>query len=268
MGKNTTLMAAATLLVAGTASADPFFVEPDVEVLASFFAENPGDNFGFVSERIGDLNGDGSPEYMIGAPTFPAGVLIGKIYVYSGVDGTVISTFTGTAGDGLGFSVAGVGDVDDDGVPDYATGGPFGANGRVVVFSGADHSIVYDLASTPGSGFGYDINTAGDVNDDGYADIVVGSLTGGVTFTTPGAVTVISGATGEALWEAEGFGDANNFGAGVSGLMGDVTGDGVPEQVVGAPLAGANGTGPRLYPVGPRRQPAIGYSSPWRQRVT
>lgn len=224
-------------------SGQQFFIEPDVEVLATYFAENQGDNFGFVGETIGDINNDGSPEYLIGAPTFPAGNFNGRIYVYSGADGTLITTFTGNSGDALGISVGGIGDANDDGVPDYATGGPFAANGRVVVFSGADHSIIHDLSSTPGSRFGDDINAAGDVNHDGHADFIVGARTGGVVLNTPGTAAMISGANGEVLWEAEGFGDNNNFGAGVSGLLGDVTGDDVPDQVVGAFSAGAGGTG-------------------------
>lgn len=248
IGAVTAATLASAMMFTGVAvkAGEQFFVEPDIEVLATYFAENPGDNFGFVAEVIGDLNGDDSLEYMIGAPTFPAdNSTTGKIYVYSGADGGLITTFTGNPGDVFGFSVAGVGDTNDDGVSDYAAAGFLanGARGRLVVFSGADHSIIHDLSSVPGSQFGCDINAAGDVNVDGSADIIVGSCTGGTTFTAPGAATLISGATGETLWEAEGYGDNNGFGSGVSGLMGDVTGDAVPDQAVGAFTAGANATG-------------------------
>lgn len=235
---------ALTLLGPASAQQDgPFFVEPDVEVIASYFAENAGDSFGFVGEAIGDIDGDGAPEYLIGAPGFPEAALTGRIYVYDGANGTVVTTFDGNDGDAFGLSVAGIGDADGDGVPDYAAGGPFAANGRVVVFSGADHSVLHDLSGGAGSQFGYDLNAAGDVDGDGHADFIVGSRTGAIKLTAPGVATLYSGASGKVLWEAEGFGDNNNFGAGISGLLADVTGDGVPDQVVGAFSAGAGGTG-------------------------
>ena len=150
-----------------------------------------------------------------------------------------------SGGEGLGFSVAGIGDVDDDGVPDYATGAPFAGGaqsfGRLVVISGATHQILHDLNGEAGSLFGYDINAAGDLNHDGRGDIVVGAITGGPA--QEGTVSIISGTTGSVIWSATGVDAGGWFGAGVSGMQGDLNGDGVPDQVIGAPFAGPAGTG-------------------------
>ena len=54
------------------------FIEPGVEVLEAYSAENFGDSFGFVAEKIGDIDGDGAPDYIIGAPGFPAGASHGN----------------------------------------------------------------------------------------------------------------------------------------------------------------------------------------------
>jgi len=142
--------------------------------------------------------------------------------------------------------VAGVGDVNKDGVPDYAVGGP-GTNGgprpqigRALVLSGADHSILYDLHGKAHLDFfGYDINAAGDANGDSYPDLIVGApfTIGSALFT--GRVYLISGRDGSTLWTQDGKQEQAQLGAGVSGV-GDFDGDGLPEQAVGA-----NGAGPQ-----------------------
>jgi hypothetical protein len=215
------------------------FLEPDVTILYSVNAETPGDFFGFMASAIGDLNGDGASEFIIGAFRNPAGgPFAGRAYVYSGRDGALLHTVTGNANNRLGFSVAGVGDVNHDGVPDYAVGGPGRLvgppqNGRVLVLSGADHSVLYDLGATPLSFFGYDINAAGDVNGDSYADLIVGAPLVSQTAQSAGRVFAISGRDGSTLWFRDGDAEFASLGTGVSGV-GDLDGDGLAEQAVGA----------------------------------
>src|SRR5262249_21292250 len=156
----------------------------------------------------------------------------------------------GTPNNRLGFSVAGVGDVNGDGVPDYAVGGPGRVvgppqNGRVVVLSGRDHSVLYDLGGTPQSFFGYDINAAGDVNADGYADLIVGAPRVSQTANLAGRVYVVSGRDGSTLWFQDGQGEFASLGTGVSGV-GDLDGDGCAEQAAGAAGDGHNNAG-RAY---------------------
>ena len=242
------------LLVFGAAlaSAAPAlaqFLEPEVRVLASLAPDAPG-GYGFMAAAIGDLNGDGASEFIIGAPRDPAGgAFAGRAYVYSGRDGALLNVVTGTPNNRLGFSVAGVGDINKDGVPDYAAGapgrfaGPGPQNGRVVVVSGRDHSVIYDLSGTSDrSFFGYDIDAAGDVNGDSWVDLIVGAPLASHTADFAGRAFAISGRDGSTLWTRDGQGLESQLGAGVGGV-GDLDGDGMAEQVVGAIGDGSARTG-------------------------
>src|SRR5262249_49477597 len=159
------------------------FLEPDVSVLYSLHAEAAGNQFGYVGAAIGDLNGDGASEILIGAPRNAAGGnQAGRAYVFSGRDGTLLNTVTGGPFERMGSGVTGVGDVNGDGVPDYAVSGtgtpgaPPPQIGHLLVLSGRDHSVIYDIRRGGHlSFFGYDINAAGDVNGDGTPDIIVGA---------------------------------------------------------------------------------------------
>src|SRR5262245_45521865 len=202
------------------------FIEPGVEVLASFSAENLGDGFGFVAETIGDIDGDGAPDYIIGAPGFPAGASNGKAYVYSGADGSLLHVIEGRRGGSLGFSVAGIGDVNGDAVPDYAVGEPGAPNGGVWIVSGANHQVIRTVTSIAGALFGYDINSAGDVDNDGSGDVIVGAPAAGAG--GEGSVSIVSGKTGAILWTKPGQSIGDSLGSGVSG-MGDTNGDQVPD---------------------------------------
>lgn len=214
------------------------FLEPGVQVLQSYAAENPGDGFGWVAEAIGDLDGDGASEYIIGAiRNADGGPFAGKAYIYDGASGALIHTVAGRAGERLGFSVAGGADLDGDGTPDYVIGAPgfFGNASRVLVLSGADHSVLYELTDGVGTLFGFDVNVAGDVDGDGLADILIGAITAGTDFQ--GRADVVSGADGSLVWSTFGPVASAFLGTGTGGLD-DLNGDGVPEQGVGAAGAG------------------------------
>ena len=235
----------ASFLLALVSPAMAQFAEPDVAVLATMTAENAGDQFGWVAEMVGDIDRDHVPDYVIGAPSFgPNGSLQGRAYVYSGATHAIVYTHTGNAGDRLGFGITGARDVNRDGVSDYAISGPgtFGSThpGRLLIISGRDHSILHDVAGQPGSFFGYDINVAGDVNGDRHGDVLVGSLLGGPQAS--GRVDVISGADGSVIWGRDGSAAGVRMGSGVS-AVGDLDGDGIPEQAVGAFADGSAGTG-------------------------
>ncbi|HKQ98642.1 MAG TPA: integrin alpha [Candidatus Polarisedimenticolia bacterium] len=214
------------------------FVEPNVQVLYTLQAEAPGDFFGYMASAIGDLNGDGVSEFIIGAwRNAAAGPLAGRAYVYSGRDGTLLNVVTGNANNRVGFSVAGVGDVNRDGIPDYAVGGPgrfaVPQNGRAIVLSGSDHSTIYDLAGTSQSLFGWDVNGAGDVNGDGWPDLAVGAPLVSQNATFGGRVYAISGRDGSTIWTRDGESEFASVGTAVGGV-GDRDGDGLADVVVGA----------------------------------
>lgn len=82
--------------------------------------EHPGDGFGIGSAEAGDVDGDGHDDLVVGAWQYSATApSAGRVYVYSGRDGTLLRTITGRVpGETLGFDATGVGDVDGDGLRD------------------------------------------------------------------------------------------------------------------------------------------------------
>ncbi len=222
------------------------FVETEVIRLQTFNGENIGDGYGWVGAQISDLNSDGASEVIITAPFFATteATSTGKIYIYSGYDGLLLKATTGTPGNLFGWSAASAGDVNYDGVSDYVIGGP-GENNRAVVFSGKDHSVLYEFKSEGSDYLGSGVAGAGDVNGDGYGDVIVGAMRTSAAFTQSGRIYLFSGKDGSILWQRDGVGPQDRLGSAV-GLVGDVTGDGVPEQTAGALGAGGDGRG-RAY---------------------
>ncbi len=208
------------------------------EVLYNFYGDNALDYFGGSVSSAGDVNNDGYDDVVVGTNKgyqYPSG---DYVKVYSGRDGIELYSFNGSGGNSytFGYSVSDAGDVNNDGYDDIIIGEPLadttGMNsGQAKVFSGKDGSILY---SFDGDGWDYhlgiDVSDAGDVNNDGYADVVVGS---NGAYLDGGSAKVFSGANGAILYEFLG-GTAKTFGVSVSGA-GDMNGDGHTDVIVGAP---------------------------------
>jgi FG-GAP repeat protein len=203
---------------------------------------NPNDwswNFGRGLDFCGDLNGDGCDEFIVGDPDSSlGGSRFGAAFVFSGVDGSLLFQFAGTQTySEYGISVAGPGDMNGDGVPDLAVGAPrfFGVgvnSGQVQVFSGADGVMLFQMDGANASGaLGIEIESVGDVNADGRADLVIfGEL------DPPAGVVlcrVFSGLDGSVLTSQGGSG-LDNWGDEIAG-GGDLNGDGFPDFAVSAP---------------------------------
>lgn len=140
---------------------------------------------------------------------------------------------TGAAG--FGAAVAGLDDADDDGIPDVVVTSP--GSHHVYVASGASGSIVHDIAapSATGGTFGAAIAAVGDVDLDGGADFAVSAPSRPAILqgSAGGRVFLFSGRSGAMLRElVPSTTGAPDFGRSVSG-PGDVSGDGVPDVVVG-----------------------------------
>jgi hypothetical protein len=206
--------------------------------------EEAGSNFGAAATSAGDVNGDGYSDVLVGAGGYMTGT--GRVYLYHGSAGGLIDTpalvFTGeNEGDALARS-APAGDVNGDGYADViisASNYPSaGGDGRVYLYLGSAGGLSATPALTlTGSGaerFGIDLDTAGDVNGDGYADVVVGAsrYSGGL-----GAIYVYHGGadglSATPAFTATGEGGDARFGVAV-GTAGDVNGDGYSDVVVGA----------------------------------
>ncbi|MCA9770995.1 MAG: FG-GAP repeat protein, partial [Myxococcales bacterium] len=110
--------------------------------LFTFHGDAAGDLFGRAVSGAGDVNGDGTPDLVVGAPfSSNAGVQNGLARVFSGVDGSVLGTMVGdSAGDQFGISVSGAGDTNLDRRSDvivgaWLDGDKGGASGSARVFS-------------------------------------------------------------------------------------------------------------------------------------
>lgn len=213
-----------------------------------------GAAFGTSVAGIGDVNGDGIGDLILGAPG------LDKVLIISGKDRSVIRTVGDP--DGLskyqfGFSVIVVGDWDGDGVDDFAVSAPGvpGAVplpcvlppckpnpqwGRVFVISGATGALIKRFEPPEETlQFGYAMASLGDINGDGKPDLAVGAP---VLTNSVGRVYALSGADGSQIWKATESGAGlsqtqpiASFGATMAALR-DITGDGKSDLVVGAPF--------------------------------
>lgn len=215
-------------------------------LIYSFSGDSPGDQFGLSVSGLGDIDGDGYDDVIVGVPySDTAGTDRGEAFVFSGRTGLRLYTFWDGLGDRFGWSVSSGGDVNKDGVPDIVVGEPYGDStgtdvGIVYVYSGATgYQLYHFLGEAAGDNFGLSVASAGDVNGDGYADLLIGAP----NHTNGGSVYIYSGKTGALLGAIYNPGPPVNdlFGYSVSGV-GDVNGDGKGDFIVGAPQNDAGGS--------------------------
>lgn len=266
---------------------------PDGRVIHTFQAPEGAGRFGSKVAGVGDVDGDGHGDLLVGAPgTGSDPNDPGKAYLYSGRDGSRLLELTGDkAGDGFGTSVAGgrqgdrfwlvvgapnagaeqkgqvkvytaldgkpaftidaeasawrlggmflsmVGDVDGDRVLDvYASDWLDTAKGawtgRIYVHSGKTGERLLTLTGEDaGDGFGIGPARAGDLDDDGADDLVIGAWQHGSAAFSGGKVYVYSGRTGGLLGAITCRVPGDTFGFDADGL-GDVDGDGVGDLLV------------------------------------
>lgn len=238
----------------------------------SMIAELPGaaqnDRFGVALAPVGDWNGDGAPDFAVGADQMPqAGT--GMAVVYSGADRSELRRFTGEQRlDYFGAALAPAGDVNGDGRPDLLVGAPGHASqgrdtGAAYLWSGADGArLQIWYGSAAGDRFGTALAPAGDLDGDGFGDLWIGAPgADGAAGAGCGRVGLYSGRDGAVLFQYEGEAAGDRLGASLANA-GDLDGDGRADLLAGAPgadtggedsgavhvLAGANGRRLALYP--------------------
>jgi len=164
---------------------------PRVEAALLTLTGNPSDTgFGVSVSIPGDLNGDGSPDVVVGATTFEfqGDAVPGRVYVYFGgpaVDAVADLVLTGQAnGDRFGYVHSGAGDMNGDGYQDllvgaYLNDGNGISSGRAYVYYGGPGlDATADLVLTglqTGEQLGIAVAGVGDVNADGHDDVLIGA---------------------------------------------------------------------------------------------
>jgi hypothetical protein len=202
------------------------------------------DWLGFDVAGAGDLDGDRIPDVLAGAPF--AGQAVGEVRALSGRDGSLLWSRSGSVpGERYAQAVAGIGDVDADGVPDVAVGAPFDNGGgtyagRVELLSGASGLLLSAVQGASFDQLGYDVAGVGDLDGDGAGDCAIGAPFDDRGGANAGALVIVSGASGGRLFEVFGAAAGDWLGHRVAGA-GDVDGDGLWEVLVSAPGADVSG---------------------------
>jgi hypothetical protein len=195
----------------------------------------------------GDVDGDGVIDVVVGDDAYA--FQQGRVQVFSGVDGDVIRTYTGGFfGTRFGASVDGAGHVDADayadlviGVPEDECDCPFTGHGLVI--SGATGTVLHDFEPPTGESWtGWSVAGVGDMNDDGFDDVLIGVPSWPFWTTGTGRAWLLSGRDGSDIHVFEGDAPRDFFGADV-GRAGDVDGDGVNDLIIGASQEVFPGTG-------------------------
>ena len=240
----------------------------------------------FIVSGAGDVNADGVSDVIIGSwdanaayvlfgqgAGFPATVSLATL---NGVNGFVLNN--GAAGGQFGSAVAGIGDINNDGIADMAIGAPMASTtstnnqaGKTYVVFGSSNAFpaLLNTAGLDGSngGFqiygavtrdrsGWSVGAAGDINDDGIADLAIGAPYSSYSATVSGTSYVIFGKNGAFAspvnlssnpvmpnhldgnngFQLTGASAVSQSGWTVSGA-GDLNGDGADDLLIGARLA-------------------------------
>ena len=220
----------------------------------SFGGDQTGGDFGFSVAAAGDVNHDGYADILIGAPRYNGDQSReGRVYGFYGsatglsaspdwqIEGDLVDAY-------LGWSVAPAGDVNNDSYDDVIVGAKWAADtftneGMVQLYLGgaaglSSAPVWTRFGGQPGASLGTAVSAAGDLNQDNYDDFLVGVPLHNGSQEDAGQVLIFcgnsSGQPGEPCQTINGSKLDERLGEAVSGI-GDITGDGTAEFIIGAP---------------------------------
>jgi hypothetical protein len=224
-------------------SAYVYFGGPQLDDIADVTIKGhfKNDFAGGSVDGIGDINGDGYDDLIVGAAGSIAAIP-GRARIYLGgpaMDNvTDLELSEGSVYDAFGYSVSGAGDVNGDGIPDIIIGAPDNQTGgqAYIFYGGWPMSGKPDVLLTgdqTNDGFGFSVSGAGDQNQDGFDDVVVGAPWG--ADKTGSAYLCFGGSPMDSTKDIVFNGEAKNdkCGYSVSGCL-DLNRDGRDDFIVGA----------------------------------
>jgi SdrD B-like protein/FG-GAP repeat protein/VCBS repeat protein len=234
------------ILIDAREASYPILVDPIVTTPSwTTFGNQANARFGTAVATAGDVNNDGYSDILVGAPYYDNGQTDeGRVYLYQGSAAGPSTTPSWTAelnqtNANFGYSVATAGDVNGDGYSDVIAGAwlfiGVNSTGRVVVYLGSASGLSTTPAWTMngselGSSIGYSVSTAGDVNDDGYSDVIIGDPNLSAAYVYLGSASGLAGSPASTMVK-ETTGTLSNYG-GVVANAGDVNGDGYADVLV------------------------------------
>lgn len=221
------------------------FAEPGLVVIHTLTGDGGGEFFGYVANRVADLDADGADDILVGAPYASfAAANTGRMYLISGASGARLTVMDGITNEYLGNAVEDAGDINGDGVHDLIGGSPGlpfsgspGVNGRVSVYSGAPpYGLIWSrVGENLNDRFGSAVaGLHDDFNDDGLNDVLAtAALYDGPAGVNCGRAYVLSGLDGSTLLTLEGLAAGGLHGTAITS-MDDLDNDGLRDVAVGA----------------------------------
>lgn len=217
----------------------------DGSVLRRIEGTTPSGSLGITVSRLGDVDGDGTEDYLAGASgVITSATHVGEVRTFSGTTGQVIGRVGGPSyADTVGAHCDDVGDVDGDGLPDFVmnsgSSNPFVSFGSVFVVSSSTNQILMTVRRPTLSGAGNvslsrHAEGVGDANGDGRPDIAYG-VTRNAGIGRLSKVRVVDALTGDLIFESEDLLQSAGSTVQILSRAGDLNGDGRDDVVCAIP---------------------------------